>query len=289
MGALKSKTISPKLLSTRHLANPKKFPISDFSLTPRLCVAALKTSREPICEKQLNSLRSFLRSQPKREVLGDCNLETEICRLLKKQALGSKSKSISLSPDTIHFIQRIVRETKKEMSIFERQTLLRKIILPKLEDLLRERKRTIWTIRSWIPSKLQAKDIRKYPRILVADPELDRAHKLSLFLAVRLWKSVFGHSYISQSDRILIKKALSHTSNLTYTCKFSNRVLHVRYDNEIASALDQGPKKITLSSGAILRVNDILRIINIVRTSDTRKIKRFWDQSEKMLKNIICQ
>lgn len=298
MGVTGSRKIPPKMISSKLLTNPgmsKKD--THFPLTPRMCVAAIKTSSEPVSEKELNSLKSFLYRQSKVPVDNVCRsvriVESEICRQLRD--ITRKSTSSHLSPEGRVFLAKTLRDTKSELGLFERQTLLRRRILPHLQRLVEESgnnlhpKGSFFSIlRLWSPGELlHPKDMRKYPRTLIPDSELDRAHKLSLFLAVKLWQCVFGHNYINQNDRIRLKRALCHNANLIYTCKFTNRVMHVRYDNEIASALAGGTKGPILSSGATLRAMDVLNTIKIVRTSDSRKMTKYWEKSEKLLKNMI--
>jgi hypothetical protein len=293
MGIAGSKRVPSKLVSTKLLGNPKKSKFVDFPITGRLCVAAIKVSSDPVCEKQLDLLKCFISKPSKVPIHASRShriVESEVCHQLKNL---SKKAATKLSPDGKAFLAKTLKDTKSELGFFDRQPLLRRRILPQLQKLLVQDSRNnpkvtlASLLRLWHSNELHAKDMRKYPRTLTPDPELDRAHKLSLFLAVKLWQCVFGHNYISQKDRINLKKSLCHNANLIYTCKFTNRVMHVRYDNEIASALTASSKATKLSSGAVLRVIDILATIKTVQNSDSRKTKKYWEKTEKILKSLI--
>ena len=68
------------------------------------------------------------------------------------------------------------------------------------------------------------------------------------------------------------------------TCKFTNRTLHVKYDNEIAAALPNVPR-CQISSGAKLRVKDILKILKRLQ-SHSESLKEFCERSHKILKPL---
>ena len=97
---------------------------------------------------------------------------------------------------------------------------------------------------------------------VVCGPGMDRAHKLSLHLAVHLWKKAYGHDLAYANVVRQLKRALSLSSNIYVTCHHTNRVLHVKYDNEIISALQNlSTEKNTLSPGAKLRTKQILGVL----------------------------
>jgi len=117
--------------------------------------------------------------------------------------------------------------------------------------------------------RLKAKSLRRTCAGIKALPGQEIAHKLSLFLAVELWKLARGQN-IRMRDHRKLKHALSQRANVYHTCVHTNRTLHVQYDKEIARALLAQPNRERLSPGAKLRVKQILPVLNDLRDhSDT--------------------
>ena len=59
----------------------------------------------------------------------------------------------------------------------------------------------------------------------------------------------------------MIACALNVDSNMYYTCKHTNRTVHVKYDKEISDAVkSQG--QVLISSGAKLRVKQVLSVLS---------------------------
>ena len=114
---------------------------------------------------------------------------------------------------------------------------------------------------------------------------MDRAHKVSLKLAVILWKKVYGHDLAYARVRVQLRQALSLPSNIYVTCHHTNRVLHVKYDNEIINALQRTEKQNTLSPGAKMRLKQVLDTLFKLKVhSDV--MNDFANRSIAVLKNI---
>jgi len=114
---------------------------------------------------------------------------------------------------------------------------------------------------------------------------MDKAHKVSLKLAVVLWKKVYGHDLAYARVRVQLRQALSLPSNIYITCHHTNRVLHVKYDNEIINALQRSEEQNILSPGAKMRLKQVLdTLIKLKVHSDV--MNDFANRSIAVLKNI---
>ena len=132
--------------------------------------------------------------------------------------------------------------------------------------------------------KLSAKTLRRQPKSVKPVPGLDRSHKLSLFLAVELWKHIYGHEYVNKKQRKMLKNALSLDSNVYLTCKHTNRTLHVKYDNEIAYALKSSAQ---LSCGAKMRAKQIISVLGQLQKHSPQKMYHFCEQAKKLLSKVL--
>lgn len=98
---------------------------------------------------------------------------------------------------------------------------------------------------------LSARDLRATPRGVKPLPPLERAHKLSLSLSVALWQRIYGHTRVSRAARKDLRAALSDAANVDHVCRYTNRVLHVRYDAELAAAAGGSASQRASAGGAL--------------------------------------
>ncbi len=94
---------------------------------------------------------------------------------------------------------------------------------------------------------------------------------------------VYGHTYISRREHRILRDVLSTDCNVVFTCKFANRSLHAKYDNEIADALKTA--RTDISPGAKLRVKQILKTLPRLK-SESDALKHFFDRSWNLLKPL---
>ena len=148
---------------------------------------------------------------------------------------------------------------------------------------------SLWEGLRFLPlPSLEAKSLRrKCAGIEPAQPGQEIAHKLSLFLAARLWRHTHRGRGVRRAEHRHLRHALSQRTNVYHTCVHTNRILHVRYDNEIAAALDAAaigtaaaaPR---LSPGAKTRVKQVLLVLKELKGhSDT--MAEFCSKSRKLL------
>lgn len=297
MGAISSKQIQLSKVTTKML-NVKTKVNRSHILTPRLCSVILRQNGLGVkccCQNDLIKLKHFL--QRDSNLQSECkkrtrNLDFEIAKQLRK--LAYHKSEVILSDACHRHLNNILSATKTDQLFFSRPKLVSKIIIPELEMLqclhLSNRHKNIFLdlilqLRTFFQYKISVQDLRKYPKGMDTNPGLERAHKFSLFLAVNLWKHIYGHQYISAKDRQALKNALANPSNLYYTCKYTNRVLHVKYDNEIVSALGH-LHTADISSGAQLRVLQILFTIEQIKFQPCGLKKGFWSECVKTLKPL---
>lgn len=148
----------------------------------------------------------------------------------------------------------------------------------------------LWEALRLLPS-LEAKTLRrKCAGIEAAKPGQEIAHKLSLFLAVRLWSHVHGGLGIRRLDHRQLRHALSRRANVYHTCVHTNRILHVRYDNEIAAALASaastgGKATVRLSPGAKTRVKQVVLVLRELECH-SETMMDFCTKSRKLLAKL---
>ena len=186
-----------------------------------------------------------------------------------------QSETKVLTPKTSKHLEAILVHLKGQTCL-EKPFLVSGVIETKLENIyernnaLQQQHQSLqWT--SWLQScihymysmfrfKLTPKTLRKNPKLKPISG-LDRAHKLSLSLAVGLWKHVYGHPYVKKDKKKIIACALNLDSNMDYTSKHTNRTVHVKYDKEISDAV-KSKGQVPISSGAKLRVKQILSALS---------------------------
>lgn len=135
-------------------------------------------------------------------------------------------------------------------------------------------------LRSLIYDPIKASSLRREPKIN-SKQGLERAHVLSIFLVVRLWKVIYGHEFISVNDRKALRSLLRRSDNFELVCTFANRTLHVKYDQEIAKALMNSNEKV--SCGAKKRLKKIIQFLN---DNKEGQLKYFVKKSIKKLKSL---
>jgi len=272
MGSSSSKVaVSSVKLVTKNQPNKNT---RNLILNPRLCQSIFDKTNEFCYQKDVQHLRKFMFS--------DSNLKPT--SMSKKKVLENElikyinlpqSETKVLTPKTSKHLEAILVHLKGQ-TILQKPYLVSDIIETKLENIY-ERNNALqqqhqsrqWT--SWLKScvhymysmfrfKLTPKTLRKNPKLRPISG-LDRAHKLSLSLAVGLWKHVYGHLYVKKDKKKVIASALNVDSNMYYTCKHTNRTVHVKYDKEISDAVkSQG--QVLISSGAKLRVKQVLSALS---------------------------
>lgn len=295
--------ISAKMLTSRKCNDKENVKTQVQLLSPNFCSSLIKTSKlHKSCDPaELDFLKKFLARQSNFRAVVDKSefkkldkirksSEVELSRALKKVFTGH-ANDVKLSKTAHSHLNVLINSTKTDLKFrFRNKTLISRTILPQLELLstTANSSRTLFGFavkvplffRSIFQHKLLAKDLRRNPRALTSSAGLERAHKLSLFLAVRLWKQVYGHSFVNARTHKLLRNALSSECNVYHTCVFTNRTLHVKYDNEIALALMTSSK---ISSGAKLRVRQILQTLIHLRTH-SEILRDFCDRSSVLLK-----
>jgi len=245
----------------------KKKARKDYVLTPKLCVAIFKQTNGYCSESDIEKLKVFLSRPMNLKFFG-----TAKCKLSEKELLKfMKNPENSLSSSTEQYLKSLLNNLDNS---YRKPALISSIVMPKLEliyaqnrSLHRHQKTLYWKtlfsncfhfVYSLFWFKLSPKTLRREPK-LRTEPGLERAHKLSLFLAVELWKNIHGHQYVRLKDKNILKEILSLDCNVYLTCKHTNRTLHVKYDNEIAEALVAKNSK--LSPGAKTRIKQICTVL----------------------------
>jgi len=296
MGSSSSKVAisSLKVLSKKQTYKNTK----NLVLNPRLCQSIFHATEGFCCEKDFQPFKKFL--------LSDSNLKP--AAMSKKKKLDNElikvidlphSETKLLSPGTANYLEEILVHLKSQPNM-QKPYLVSAIIEPKLEDIfarnkaLNQQYNTIqWT--SWLQNfvnflysvfrfKLTPKTLRKPPR-LRAVSGLERAHKLSLSLAVQLWKHIYGHPYVKKSKKTIIANALSVDSNVYYTCRFTNRTAHVKFDKEISDAV-KSHGQVPISSGAKLRVKQVLNAMSKIE-KHSPEMSDFCGKSRQELKKLL--
>lgn len=263
-----------------------------FLFSPRLCLSVLQQNPQRFCyEKDVEHLKQFIKSH---DNLVSLKLRQDI-ELIRFVQLNKKKKPLSQQAE--QHLSLILKYLQRPLC--KKPRLVSSIVVPSLKNienenaLLKKRCNTSWFVMvktfflSMFKIKLSAKTLRKQPQSVQAVPGLDRAHRLSLFLAVELWKVIYGHEYVNKKQKLILKKTLSLDSNVYLTCKHTNRTLHVKYDNEIAYALkSSGPK--LLSCGAKVRAKQIISVLgHLEKHSHSKKINHFCVQAKAMLSKIL--
>ena len=296
MGSSSSKVAisSLKVLSKKQTIKNAK----NLVLNPRLCQSIFHATEGYCCEKEFKPFKKFLLSESnlkpdsmsKKKVL-----ENELIKLIDLPSSETKL----LSPGAANYLEEVLVHLKSQTNV-KKPYLVSEVIEPKLEDIFIRNKALNqqynnfqWT--SWLQNcvnfiysvfrfKLTPKDLRKPPR-LKAVSGLDRAHKLSLSLAVQLWKHVYGHPYVKKNKKKIIANALSVDSNVYYTCRHTNRTVHVKFDNEISDAI-KAYGQVPISSGAKLRVKQVLIALSKIE-KHSPEMSDFCDKSRKELKKLL--
>ena len=246
------------------------------------------------CKYDLNKKKFFRRTLSTKSEVDKFlkQLENEIIQVIEKDRYPHKTLSNSANNELKLILKQLDSKLVcSKLSIIaqilkfntpEKPKLLVEIIRPQLEDAYltnqhrsRYGKRLTYGIlekyfdiaqkleEAFIRQKLSASNLRLTPSTSrlskgMSGPGMDRAHKVSLKLAVILWKKVYGHDLAYANVRVQLRQALSLSPNIYTTCHHTNRVLHVKYDNEIIEAIQDSEKKSDLSPGAKMRLKQVL-------------------------------
>jgi len=243
----------------------RKLKNSGLILSPRLCMSIFESTNGSCYDQEIKALKAFLSRPTNRRLFARKTFmqsETEVIKFLKIK------HDKPLSPNAEQYLCKILQHLE---SSYRKPVLVSSIVMPRLEialaqhkALVKQERRLYWLalaknayyfVVSLFRFKLSAKSLRKDPVGLKPIAGLDRAHKFSLFLAVELWKHVYGHQYVKIKDKELLREALAQDFNMYHTCPHVNRTLHVKYDNEIADAVSKGVKVQT--PGAKMRIKQI--------------------------------
>ena len=271
-------------------------------------------SKQRFGRKKLSTKSEFASLQRKQE--------QEIIKILDREKHPHKTLGYSankyLKSSLTELNSKLVSSPFTNFGLFfqfsrpERPLLLGEIILPKLEEAYiinrtrsrLDRRLTHKVLEKYCDIKCKLEEIfirqqvtasilRKSPSVskqngvTVCGPGMDRAHKLSLHLAANLWKKVYGHDLAYSNVVQEMREALSMPSNIYVTCHHTNRVLHVKYDNEIITALlNPNTEKRSLSSGAKLRIKQILGVLPKLQEQSS-VMNDFANRSKLALKTIL--
>ena len=243
-------------------------------LNPRLCQSIFDNTNEFCYQKDIQHFKKFMFSESNLKPTKMSNkkvLENELIKFINLP----QSETKVLTPNTSKHLEAILVHLKGQTCL-QKPFLVSDILEPKLENIyernnaLQQQHQSLqWT--SWLQScvhymysmfrfKLTPKTLRKNPKLRPISG-LDRAHKLSLSLAVGLWKHVYGHPYVKKNKKKVIACALNVDSNMHYTSKHTNRTVHVKYDKEISDAV-KSHGQVPISSGAKLRLKQVLSALS---------------------------
>lgn len=243
-------------------------------LNPRLCQSIFDNTNEFCYQKDIQHFKKFMFSESNLKPTKMSNkkvLENELIKFINLP----QSETKVLTPNTSKHLEAILVHLQGQTCL-QKPFLVSDILEPKLENIyernnaLQQQHQSLqWT--SWLQScvhymysmfrfKLTPKTLRKNPKLRPISG-LDRAHKLSLSLAVGLWKHVYGHPYVKKNKKKVIACALNVDSNMHYTSKHTNRTVHVKYDKEISDAV-KSHGQVPISSGAKLRLKQVLSALS---------------------------
>lgn len=263
--------------SVRVICKPKPSKTTKkFVLNPRLCQSIFHVTEGYCKQTDIQPLKKFIFSDSNLKPTNmskKIKIENELIKIINLPPNVSDTKM--LSPNTAQYLESVLVHLKSQDKL-AKPFLVSNIIEPKLEDifaknqaLVKQNKLSSWTL--WVRNclnfmysqfrfKLTPKILRKAPR-LKAVSGLDRAHKLSLSLAVEMWKHIYGHPYVKRNTKKMLANALNVDYNMYYTCRHTNRTIHVKYDKEIIDSIKDvkaGQGQVPISSGAKIRVKQVL-------------------------------
>jgi len=257
-----------------------------FLFSPRLCISVLQQNPQKYCyERDVENLRQFMKTNA--NLVKSKSKDKELIQFLKFK------RKKPLSQQAEQHLSLILKSLQNSPS---KPSLVSSIILPCLETikndnvLLKKKHYTTWFgmaklfFLSLFKIELSAKTLRRQPKLVKPVPGLDRSHKLSLSLAVELWKHIYGHQYVNKKQKEMLKNALSLGSNVYLTCKHTNRTLHVKYDNEIALAMKGSGQ---LSSGAKMRAKQVISVLGQLQKHSPKKMYHFCEQARNVLSKVL--
>jgi hypothetical protein len=275
--------VTPKQLTN---AAKGKGKASGFVLSPHFCLKVIKKCLPPHYACTGRELEKFAR----------CIVTLENYEKVQKRkeerlwAAMTKPKAASKQVDAEAAV--VLSQIYAGRGFFHRPTLLERTLVSQLERIRLSRIKRLGpyghliSAWRWIFTKaVTTKTLRRSTNygLVAASPGLERAHLLSLGLATRLWKAHAGHDRIGARDLAALKSALNDRRNLRVVCQHTNRVLHVRYDDEIAMAMEESGLR--LSPGARQRLKCAVQVLETL-SCDHEKIRPFCDESIKRLKAL---
>ena len=183
----------------------------------------------------------------------------------------------------------VLPQLEKAYSINQNRSAFSRILIYTILEKYGEIK--IKFIDTFIRHQLSPSILRRNPSIKLPDgiptvPGVDRAHKLSLQLAVQLWIQIYGHDLAYNNVKDQVREALAMSSNIYHTCHHTNRVLHVKFDKEIIDAL-QKPRQESacLTPGAKMRLRQIIEVLYKLE-QHSEVMKDFSKRSVAILKRL---
>lgn len=287
MGQNQSFTLSK--MSAKSLMTQSNFRRQNLLLTPRFFVKLLRQALprdHTFKNREVKALRQVMCQQHGfASHSARIQFEREV-----RQLWSGKRKSLSHSSLwyldniilTIDNHPKLTHPVKRRLVTFLDQTRFpsgasySSLILSKLKH---------W-LYSWIWTPLSTASLRKMPALEETQKGKERAHVLSLYLAVKLWKKIFGCEFVTKRTIVGLRQLLSKKENFTMVDIECNRIIHVSQDAEIAKALQSTcDYPVKLSKGSNSRVKDVIRFLKNVKPSDPI-IKKFVKRSRKLLSCI---
>ncbi len=185
---------------------------------------------------------------------------------------------------------RLVAAVGKRHGFFSRPTALENAFITQLGNVRTPPPKPRYLFKLWrllFTQSLTAKALRSSTNYNVPAAGLERAHVLSLYVARKLWTEYRGDGgRVTSRELSALRAALNDPRNLRAVCRHTNRVLHVRYDEEIVKALELADRRLgsSLSSGASQRLHSVLAVLKELSSKDD--VKHFCQFAVKRLKRI---
>jgi len=276
-----------------------------FWISPNLCATIFKSSSGNFSDYEVEKFKDFLASSKNIRQFDTNNVNKCDRELAKFIRSSDSNRQKPLSSESKQHVTDIMKHLDS-CWVFDylKPKMIKIIIIPKLEEVYAENRAISNRIRYWTWFKnviyfllyqlkklyrydLKPKMLRKAPKNVKTIEGMHRAHKVSLLLAVELWRIIEGKT-VNTHEESLLKEVLREKVNIYHTCEYTNKVLHVKYDNEIIYALKQkqnGNIKTRLTSGSKIRLKQILNTFNKLK-AHSPELSDFCIKSDKLLRAI---
>lgn len=262
---------------------------SNFLLSPAFCLKVLKRGLPPHYEcskKELTRFSGVIKYE-----------ESEVWREKQKKVEDRLWVSMTRRKPTRQLeseVEAVLEHLYASRSWFRRPGLLERTLVDQLENVLAAGKQnTLWNRMLYMWRRLFRKSVStktlrsstKYS-IAAATPGTERAHVLSLAVAVRLWREFRGDDTIARAELPALRRMLNDSRNLSIVCQHTNRVLHVRYDEEILKRLDSSSSSsLRLSPGAAKRLSAASSVLQKL-SREHEEMKPFCDSALRRLNSL---